>query len=345
MKSVFRLLTVAAVTSLLSWSSSLASAAGISFTIDPTSSLTLDANASGVTLAEQGPGSLTTTYSGSISVDVDNLLTPTTIDFLSSSMVAANNGNWLPQVGGGAPDGMGLPIPGDPGTPSPANYASFNSTSFLLAGDVYSAIRNISIDTTSPGGLVVAGGTSFPSTQTFTVATGTIDFNVEGGFATGADASSSDFSGSASLNQAAGGSSYALAGSIATLTIPVNVDIPILDGSGASIGNANLSGLVTATADISTGDFDQDGDQDGRDFIIWQQGFGTLGGALLSNGDGNFDGDVLGDDLAIWEGSLGALSASSGLSASTSTIPEPSSLALLGLAIGMLSLPSRKRGN
>ncbi|MGI9457978.1 MAG: fibronectin type III domain-containing protein [Aeoliella sp.] len=52
---------------------------------------------------------------------------------------------------------------------------------------------------------------------------------------------------------------------------------------------------------VETGDFDQDTDIDGFDFLAWQLGFGTTGGATLGQGDGNADGNVDGLDLAIWE--------------------------------------------
>ncbi len=324
-------LTVAAVTLWLSWSASRDHAAEIIFTIVPSSSLALAADFSGFELGEQGSGSLETTYSGTMTVDVDDLGTPTSIDFLSSMLVAANSGSWLPEVGGG-------PSGGSPGTAAPANYGGVADTG-LLAGVAYAALRDLVFDTATPGGaLAVTGGTTFPSTQIFTVTTGTADFNIEGGFLAAADADTSDLATESVVNQTAASSTYSRIGSIVTLTLPIDIDIDINDGAGT----ANLSGLVTATADISTGDFDQDGDRDGSDFLIWQRGFGTLSGASLGEGDGTFDEAVLGDDLALWEGGFGA-AALGGLSASIGAVPEPSSLVLLGLALGMIPLRVMKR--
>lgn len=45
------------------------------------------------------------------------------------------------------------------------------------------------------------------------------------------------------------------------------------------------------------GDFDQDDDVDGFDYLDWERGFGD--GQPLIDGDGNWD-DVHGVDLAIW---------------------------------------------
>lgn len=54
-------------------------------------------------------------------------------------------------------------------------------------------------------------------------------------------------------------------------------------------------------AETGTGDFDQDGDVDGGDFLIWQRNVGTLFGAGIPDGDADQDGDVDGDDLSTWE--------------------------------------------
>lgn len=50
-----------------------------------------------------------------------------------------------------------------------------------------------------------------------------------------------------------------------------------------------------------TADFDQDGDVDGGDFLIWQRNAGTLTGANISEGDADLDGDVDADDLNEWQ--------------------------------------------
>ena len=65
----------------------------------------------------QDPGgtSLTTTYSGTITVDVDNLTNPTSIEFIGANAVAANSGNWLPEVGGGSVGDPNIEGDADPG--------------------------------------------------------------------------------------------------------------------------------------------------------------------------------------------------------------------------------------
>jgi subtilisin family serine protease len=47
-------------------------------------------------------------------------------------------------------------------------------------------------------------------------------------------------------------------------------------------------------------DFNNDGKVNGRDFLIWQRGFGITTGATAAQGDADSDGDVDGDDLQLW---------------------------------------------
>jgi hypothetical protein len=53
-------------------------------------------------------------------------------------------------------------------------------------------------------------------------------------------------------------------------------------------------------------DFDYDGDVDGRDFMIWQRGFGRSGPEVeRQHGDATGDGDVDSNDLAVWQATYG----------------------------------------
>jgi fibronectin-binding autotransporter adhesin len=76
---------------------------------------------------------------------------------------------------------------------------------------------------------------------------------------------------------------------------------------------------VTGTA-VSNGDYDHDGDVDGRDFLIWQRGGSP---SPLSSGD-----------LAAWQSNYGG---GGPLVASVSAVPEPSALLLfvLGTLVGI----------
>ena len=58
------------------------------------------------------------------------------------------------------------------------------------------------------------------------------------------------------------------------------------------------------------GDFDGDGDVDGRDFLIWQRGFGAEQlTASAADGDADADRDVDAADLTIWKNNYGAMQA------------------------------------
>ena len=98
-------------------------------------------------------------------------------------------------------------------------------------------------------------------------------------------------------------------------------------GTGAvAFDNINLSLVdVVVEPPVGDADFDNDGDVDGRDFLIWQRGFG-LPDALNQDGDADDDDDVDGDDLVIWQTKYGE------------TEPLVSSVAVPEPAIGMMIL-------
>jgi hypothetical protein len=91
-------------------------------------------------------------------------------------------------------------------------------------------------------------------------------------------------------------------------------------GSPGSLNLANIAGNQFVSVAVPSGDFDGDGDVDGRDFLTWQRNNGSAA------------------DLAIWQQQYGS---SGPLSAATS-IPEPTtSTALILLLAAGGSLRSR----
>jgi hypothetical protein len=87
-------------------------------------------------------------------------------------------------------------------------------------------------------------------------------------------------------------------------------------------------------------DFNNDGVVNGRDFLIWQRGFGT--GTTNAQGDANSSGTVDGADLTIWQNLYGT----SSLVAAVQGVPEPSSICLVVAAVAWLvgrSLVLKKR--
>jgi hypothetical protein len=85
-------------------------------------------------------------------------------------------------------------------------------------------------------------------------------------------------------------------------------------------------------------DFDDDGDVDGNDFLVWQRGLGTTGTATPMDGDANDDGNVDAADLGVWQSQFG----DTGVAATVATaIPEPAGATLLCLAA--LAIAGRRR--
>jgi hypothetical protein len=103
------------------------------------------------------------------------------------------------------------------------------------------------------------------------------------------------------------------------------------------VGNS----LILTYQAPANADFDGSGTVDGNDFLIWQRGFGA--GTTFAEGDANHSGAVDDADLGIWKGQFGTAP----LSAVSSAVPEPSTLAAmtLGSAYGLLIRCNRRRSN
>ena len=96
-------------------------------------------------------------------------------------------------------------------------------------------------------------------------------------------------------------------------------------GAATFINNAGTSFTLVAPPDPETGDFDDDGDIDGQDFLKWQRGESPN---PLSAGD-----------LTLWQEQYGTIPP---LSAAVA-IPEPTTGALILGSLACLSLVSRRR--
>jgi len=132
------------------------------FTVDPDqSSIALSGSALGSTFQEQGLGSLTTTFTGTLSADI----TDTTIQFTGQSLLEAqDNGSWQPKADGS----------------SGSEAANYGAQASSILGNAEAALRQIQLNVTSPslsltngqfasGSLAFFFPTNAPSTLAYTV--------------------------------------------------------------------------------------------------------------------------------------------------------------------------------
>ena len=102
-----------------------------------------------------------------------------------------------------------------------------------------------------------------------------------------------------------------------------------------SAGSVTLDALINSS---SPADFNSDGHTNGRDYLIWQRGFGIEVNAFRADGDADGDGDVSQDDLAVWRAEYGSFNPIYSLRA----IPEPASGVMLGIVM-LLSVAMLRR--
>jgi hypothetical protein len=199
------------------------------FTIDPMqSSLTLSGSILGGTVTQQGPGSLTTSYSGTIQA----MQSAGTIQFTGQSLITAKtNGSWQPLAGGGAGS-------------APADYGGMASISLATAD---AAFRSILLDVTSPPIAVVSGQFN-PSSLTFLFpsnATSAIDYRYTGVISGSGTKAATGNATNNVLNLA----TITTVGTTQTITFGINAQFKFtLVSSGDTI--VNIAGQIVATNNI-----------------------------------------------------------------------------------------------
>lgn len=208
--------------------------------VTASSSLTMSGDLNSAPFTAQAAGSLTTSYSGTLGLNVD--LTANTVQFTNLGTALANiNGTWIPAVGGGTV--------GTPGS-AQGNYGIVIAA-FLLNG----AFRNLSYTVTSGAPISMTGTGPYAfnvngGTQSFTTATGTLDYNsgpfnivgttsVAGGLANNTNATA------ASLVDGGSG--------VFTVTFPVTLNFAGTTniGTGSVPFNINFNGSITATGTLT----------------------------------------------------------------------------------------------
>ena len=218
---------------VLVFNAGLANASILTFNLAvPSSNLALSGSASvtgaGVVnyAAQGGAASLSTTYAGSFTVDVNDLFNPTSIRFVSGALVANSNGSWLPNNGG------------TNGTTAAVGDYGFAAPSITANGKLRDVVFSFSAASTN----VTAGTGAFSVLgQTFQHTAGSIDLFS----ATLAGGGSSALVNSG-VNSSAASGTYTVAGGIATLSIPVTVNI----GYAIAIPNSGVLGTNTFTGTL-----------------------------------------------------------------------------------------------
>ncbi len=77
-----------------------------------------------------------------------------------------------------------------------------------------------------------------------------------------------------------------------------------------------------ARATSLLGDYDQDGDVDGNDFLFWQQNLGKVADPAGSGADGDNNGTIDAGDLAIWDQGFGGILAANEASVTALALDE-----------------------
>lgn len=293
---------------------------------------------------DQAGTSLTTTYSGTITVNVDNVMNPTSISFVSANAVAANSGSWLPEIGGGNLGDVNTFGDADPGAAMLANYGFVLDTDLGAGRTVfYIASRDtvISLDTVTAGTLPITAGQFDPLGIGISIPQGTYDANLSEPGIFGGDAVTSsdplvderiapnctDRAGTANRCTAMG--SYMVSGNMVTLTVPIDF---LLGGGTPEI---NFTGTFTATYSLETpllGDYNDNGTVDAADYAVWRDNVGTT--ILLPND--NLGGMIGQAHYTQWRANFGS-SAGSGIG-SGGAVPEPSCAVLLIAGLSTASI-------
>jgi hypothetical protein len=123
-----------------------------------------------------------------------------------------------------------------------------------------------------------------------------------------------------------------LAGTFATMNLP---SLP--GGLTWNTGQLYTTGVLSIGGLL--GDYNQNGVVDAADYSLWRDTLGQSGSLLAADGDN--DHTITQNDFAIWRAHFGQTLGGGSGSSNPATVPEPSTTALLGLAIASTVLSPR----
>jgi hypothetical protein len=284
-----------------------------------------------------------TTVTGTITVDVDNLTAPTTIQILSADIDGTVNGDWLPE-----PQPL-IETTSSTDDAAPAAPADIGvKLIFFFSDGAYGAVRDIGYnvvtedpDTSTPVVEPVNAQGEFSSlSQNITYRRGFFDVWVSPSL----DDSRyrDDLTGQGGLNQHtyddvantvtpipnAPKSTYIVSGNLVTLTIPIEINNDDTDDV-----SQYFDGQFVATYTIPAGvpgDYNNNGKVDAADYVLWRDG-----GPLANEVD--TPGTVNGADYTEWRARFG--NPGSGAAAG---VPEPTSIMLVILGLMGVSISCRR---